>query len=142
MPFGSVNGIYTSAGVGDVHNPVDNDWSGLIADTVDDAVLEKPSWSQRFHVASIDLIRRRKSSPRKIKIVEPPVKCSRRGRLLRGRSENGGKDQNTAEKGMKYAPSSSRVRFHRGDFVTALHRCHGRSILHERSRELRFLAGV
>ena len=68
-----IHRVDASAGVGHIHDLVHDDGCGLIADPVDDTVLEEPSWRERLHVGRIDLIQRRESTAGEIEIVERPV---------------------------------------------------------------------
>ena len=97
MPVDGIDCVHASAGVRDVHDAVDNNRCGLIADSVNDAVLKQPPGSQRFHVGSIDLGRWKESRSRQIEIVEPPVQSSLGIRLLRGIGQCGSTDQDAGE---------------------------------------------
>ena len=75
MPVGGIDRIHAAARVGHIHRPVHDDRRRLVADAVDDAVLEKPTRHQRLHVGSVDLRHRRVAGAGQIEVVQGPVDC-------------------------------------------------------------------
>jgi hypothetical protein len=89
MTIGGIDGVHAAARVGHVHRPVDDDRGGLIADPVDDAVLEQPARGQRLDVVPVDLIQRRIASAGQIEVVQRPVDGLRRRARLRAQAGHG-----------------------------------------------------
>src|SRR5262249_45250957 len=82
--IGGIDSVDASARIGHGHRAVDDDWSGLVADAVDYAVLEEPSRGKRFDVGPVDLVQVREPGSGEIQIVERPVDHRwRRRRLCR-----------------------------------------------------------
>ena len=73
MAVGGVERVDAAARIGHVHRAVDDDRRRLIADAVDDAVLEQPARRQRLHVACVDLVERRVAGAGQIQVVQRPV---------------------------------------------------------------------
>ena len=73
MAVDRVDGVDAAARIGDVCRAVDDDRRRLIADAVDDPVLEQPARRQRLHVARVDLVERRVAGAGQIQVVQNPV---------------------------------------------------------------------
>ena len=73
MAVGRVHRVHAAARVGHVHRPVDDDRRRLVADAVDDAVLEEPARHERLHVGPVDLSQRRIAGAGEIEVVQRPV---------------------------------------------------------------------
>ena len=51
-----VHGVDAAPGIGDVHDAIHDDRRRLVADAIDDAVLEEPAWGQQMRILRGDLV--------------------------------------------------------------------------------------
>ena len=73
VPVVGVDRVDAAARVGEVHDSVDDHRRGLVADPVDDAVLEEPARCQQMCVLRRDLVDLRVAAAVQIEVVQAPV---------------------------------------------------------------------
>ena len=79
VPVGGVDRVDAAPRVGDVHDAVDDDRGRLVADAVDDPVLEEPPRGEQVRVLGRDPIRLGVPAPGQVEVVERPVDVLGRG---------------------------------------------------------------
>ena len=102
MAVGGVERVDAAARIGHVHRAVDDHRRRLIADAVDDAVLEQPARRQRGDVRGVDLIHRREPAAGEIEIVQRPVD------RLRGQRHTGKHDERRTDNGERRTKNNAR----------------------------------
>ena len=95
MPVVGVDRVDAAPRVGEVHHPVDDHRRGLVADAVDDAVLEQPARGQEVGVLRRDLVGLGVAAAVQIEVVQAPVDVLGRSRE-RDRHGQRGREQHTA----------------------------------------------
>ena len=73
MAVGRVDRVHAAARVGDVHDAVDDDRRGLVADAVDDPVLKEPPRGEQMRVLGRDPVGLGEPAPGQVQVVERPV---------------------------------------------------------------------
>ena len=95
MPVVGVDRVDAPPRVGEVHHAVDDHRRGLVADAVDDAVLEEPARGQQMRVVRRNLVGLGVAAAVQIEVVQAPVDVLGRSRE-RDRHGQHGCEQHTA----------------------------------------------